>query len=275
MTTDNLKNLDDDLDAKLGVLGNEASSRPGEIDKLIKGKQRSMRNKALGAAVLIQRDADEIDDMKEELDQMSQIGARAKRILGVLDEPDDGPAVSSSSVTDPPPGGSVFAPDPPSSGDVDDDAWLDELYTISQLNGMTNARLQQLAEAYGMDHTVYTADRTVVIARIVSAQHNWCIDNGVTDPNGDGPSTAPVAAQPSWQQQLKKVPALVWLIVIVVFVVILAIMSRNYETILGWAGGDAEWQDNGFVHFLLIAVPPFLGAYWAWIIAKSFFDNGS
>lgn len=79
--------------------------------------------------------------------------------------------------------------------------------------------------------------------------------------------------QPDSTPRWKKVLGCPWVIglALLAAIVMLVIMSRNYETILGWAAGDADWQQNGFVRFMLIVGPPLLVGYWVWIWAKSQF----
>ncbi len=79
--------------------------------------------------------------------------------------------------------------------------------------------------------------------------------------------------QPDSTPRWKKVLGCPWVIglALLAAVMMLVIMSRNYETILGWAAGDADWQQNGFVRFMLIVGPPLLVGYWVWIWAKSQF----
>lgn len=75
----------------------------------------------------------------------------------------------------------------------------------------------------------------------------------------------PTQATPRWKQELRK--WLPWILAAVVAIVIFVIMNRNLDTILGWAAGDADWQENGLVRFLLVMAPTAIAGYWAWILS--------
>lgn len=78
------------------------------------------------------------------------------------------------------------APEPEAEPVVDDDEdedFLSRVYSADELSGMSNERLQLLANEYGMDLEVTDHNRYVVIGRIISAQRRWCRENDVEDPN--------------------------------------------------------------------------------------------
>lgn len=194
MTTDHIDIPEEDLDRILGGLGKSAKAdSDDDLLKDIMGIDQQIDNVAYGASVLVQRKLDRQEALKDEVAervrQRELIRQRAARMRSsVTVEPTPAPADDDGDDDDLDVPGFVNDPtasQPPASpGSADDDEdLLGDVFTRDQMLGMSNRRLQLLAEIYRMDEEVTSANRLTVIARIITAQHLWCVENDVNDPN--------------------------------------------------------------------------------------------
>jgi len=179
MSTENISEQVEAARKALGQLTTAAERRLNEVRNSREGLGKERVKVAQGAQLAV-RGIDDIDAEYEE--EESQLAGAlsltptpvAPPAPAVVDEPDI-PAFMAN-----PPAPAVPAPAPAD----DDDDWLHELYTRSQLEGMSDARLSRLAFEYGMDEPVtFGFNRGTAISRIVEAQSRWCEENNQADPN--------------------------------------------------------------------------------------------
>lgn len=198
MTTEHLDIDEEGLDKLLGGAGKAVrQDNDDALEKDVVGIDAQITNVVYGASALVQRKLDRKEEIQAQIAerqrQREQIEARAQRMLSTATvtpepappadpEPSDPPApVADEPVTviRPP----ASQPEPELDVYDQDEDFLTRVYSADELSGMSNVRLQQLAEEYGMDAEVYTGNRAIVIARIISAQRRWCLENDVRDPN--------------------------------------------------------------------------------------------
>lgn len=198
MTTEHLDIDEEGLDKLLGGAGKAV--RQDNDDALVKdvvGIDAQITNVVYGASALVQRKLDRKEEIQAQIAERQRqrelIEARAQRMLStatvapepappVVPEPSapSAPVVVEPDPVTPPP---APQPEPEPVVDDEDEDFLSRVYSHDELSGMSNERLQLLANEYGMDATVTDYNRAMVIGRIISAQRRWCRENDVVDPN--------------------------------------------------------------------------------------------
>lgn len=164
----------------LGELSAARKKEQTDARKRIEGLEREENNVLHGTKVAlnaISKDRQEALDCLGDDDDDSELEEPAA--------PAEDPQPEPASENDDEPNGSNSVFD---QGDVNTDDFVNGLYTRSDLEGMTNERLLLLANAYGMDMRIGNFNRDEAIDRILRAQHRWCLENDVEDPNGYEPT---------------------------------------------------------------------------------------
>jgi hypothetical protein len=164
MTTENVE-IPTGLDEALGVVAGSAKSRGKRIEVLKAGTLKHIDTVATGAAVLVKRDLDTIEDLDHEADQLDEIGAIADALMAAAMK------------------AGVNLADDEEDDDLDEDPLIDFIYTREQLEDLSNEELARLANHYDYVTTTGPTTRSEIIDFIVTAQSAWCNENGVDDPN--------------------------------------------------------------------------------------------